>query len=50
MQKTWVQFLGREDSPGEGKWQPAPVFLPGKSLDRGEWQAIVHGVAKIGYN
>ena len=49
MQKTWVQFLGWEDSPGGGKWQPAPVFLPGKSLDR-EWQAIVHEVAKIGHD
>ena len=22
---------GSERSPGEGKWQPSPVFLPGKS-------------------
>ena len=38
--------------PGSGrsrwrrKWQPAPVFLPGKSLDRGAWLATVHEVAK----
>ena len=25
-----VQFLGWEDSPGERKWQPTPVFLPGE--------------------
>ena len=31
MQDTWVRFLGWEDSPGEGKWQPTLVFLPGKS-------------------
>ena len=26
----WVQTLGWGDSPREGKWQPTPVFLPGK--------------------
>ena len=31
MQETRVRSLGREDSPGEGKWQPTPVFLPGES-------------------
>ena len=29
-----------------GKWQPTPVFLPGKSLGREAWLAIVHGVEK----
>ena len=29
-----------------GKWQPTPVFLPGKSLDRGAWWATVRGVAE----
>ena len=28
------------------KWQPTPVFLPGNPMDRGAWQATVHGVAK----
>ena len=28
------------------KWQPTPVFLPGKSHGRGAWQATVHGVTK----
>ena len=28
------------------KWQPTPVFLPGKFMDRGAWQAAGHGVAK----
>ena len=26
-----VQFLGQEDSPGGGKQQTTPVFLPGES-------------------
>ena len=30
MQETGVQSLGWED-PLEKKWQPTPVFLPGKS-------------------
>ena len=30
MQETWVQSLGWED-PLDKKWQPTPVFLPGKS-------------------
>ena len=28
------------------KWQPTPLFLPGKSMDRGVLWAIVHGGAK----
>ena len=30
MQETRVQSLGQED-PWRRKWQPTPVFLPGKS-------------------
>ena len=26
-----VSIPGSERSPGEGKWQPTPVFMPGKS-------------------
>ena len=28
------------------EWQPTPVFLPGESMDRGAWCAMVHGIAK----
>ena len=31
--------------PCRRKWQPTPVFLPGKS-HRGGWWATVHGAAK----
>ena len=41
MQETQVQSLGQED-PLEKEWQPTPVFLPGKSHDRGAWWATVH--------
>ena len=37
---------GSGRSPGERKWQPTSVFLPGKSLDRGAWWTTIHGVAK----
>ena len=36
MQETWVQSLGRED-PWRRKWQPTPVFLPGKFHDDPGW-------------
>ena len=28
------------------KWQPPPVFLSGEFMNRGAWQAAVHGVAQ----
>ena len=37
---------GSGRSPGVGKWQPTPVFLPGESLDREVWPAIVHGIVQ----
>ena len=39
----WGWFI---DHPWRKKWQPTPVFLPGKSQGWGAWQASVHGVAK----
>ena len=33
--------------PWRRAWQPASVFLPGKSHDSGAWRASVHRVAKI---
>ena len=33
--------------PWRRKWQPTPVFLPGKShRERGDWRATVRGVAE----
>ena len=32
--------------PWRREWQHTPVFLPGDPMDRGAWQATVHGVAK----
>ena len=33
--------------PWRRKWQPTPVFLPGKSHGWGAWWATVHGIAKV---
>ena len=49
VQEIQVRSLGRED-PWRREWQPTPVLLPGQedknSMDRGAWQATVHGVAE----
>ena len=45
VQEMGVQSLGGEDLL-EKKMQPTPVFLPGKSLNRGAWWAAVHRVTK----
>ena len=39
-----VPGLGR--SPGEGNGNPVQYSCLENSMDRGAWQAIVHGVAK----
>ena len=39
-----IPGLGR--FPWRRKWQPTPVFLPGNSMDRVAWQAVIHGVTK----
>ena len=49
MQETWVQFLGREDSQ-EKVWQSTPVFLMENPMNKGAWQATIHGVAIVGHD
>ena len=41
-----VQSLSREDSPGEWNGYPLQYFGLDNRMDRGAWQAVVHGVAK----
>ena len=45
IQENWVLSLGQEE-PQRREWLPSPVFLLENSVDRGVWQATVHGVAK----
>ena len=46
MQETQVHSLGWEDSPGEGNANSLQYSCLENSMDRGAWQAVVHGVAK----
>ena len=47
MRETWVQSLGWEDPLGKGTTD-YPLKYSGleNSMDRGAWQATVHGVIK----
>ena len=46
MLETLVQFLGREDPTEEGMATHSSILAWRILMDRGAWQAIVHGVAK----
>ena len=50
MQETQVQSLGRRRSPREGNGNLLWYSCLGNSMDRGAWQATVHGVARVGYD
>ena len=45
VQEIWVWSLGGEDTLEKGVL-PTPVFLLEHPMDRGAWQATVHGVTK----
>jgi len=46
MRETWVQSLGREDALEEGMATHSSVLAWRIPMDRGAWQATVHGAAK----
>ena len=46
MQETQVQPLGWED-PLEKEMAPAPVLLPGESMDGGAWRATARGSPEL---
>ena len=41
---------GLQRSPGEGNGHPLQYSCLEKSMERGAWQAIVHGVARVGHD
>ena len=43
-----IPELGK--SPGEGNGNPLQYSCLGNPMDRGAWQAIVHWVARVGYD
>ena len=46
MQETQVRFQGQEEPPGEGYGNSLQYSCLENPMDRGGWQATVHGVAK----
>ena len=46
MQETWVLSLDWEDPLEEGMANHSSIFAWRIPMDRGAWQATVHGVAK----
>ena len=46
MRETWVRFLGWGDSLEEGMATHSNILAWRIPMDRGAWQAMVHGVAK----
>ena len=49
MQETRAQSLGGED-PGEGNGNPLQYSCLENPMDRGAWQAAVHGLARVGHD
>ena len=47
MQEMWVQSLGQEDPLEKETATPFSICL-GNPMDRGDWRATVHRVAKSG--
>ena len=43
-------ILGSGRSPGEGNGNPLQYFYLENPMDRGAWQATVHGVSEFGHN
>jgi len=49
MQETWFDsWVGKVH--GEGDGNPLQYSCLENPMDRGAWQAIVHGVARVGYD
>ena len=46
MQETWVSSLGWEDPLEKGIVYPLQRSCLENTMDRGAWQARVHGIAK----
>ena len=46
MWETWVQSLSQEDPLEKGMATHSSILCLENSMDRGAWQATVHGIAK----
>ena len=43
-------IAGSGRSPGKGNGNPLQYSCLENPMDRGDWQATVHGVARVGHN
>ena len=50
MWETWVGSLGWEDPLEEGRATHSSILAWRIPMDRGAWQATVHGVQRVGHN
>ena len=50
VQETRVPSLGWEDSSGKGNGYPLQYSYLENSMDRGAWQATVHGITESDRN
>ena len=50
MQETQVQIPGSGRSPGKGNGNPLQYSGLGNPMDRGAWQATVHGVSRVAHD
>ena len=50
MQDIQVQTLDWEDSPGEGNGNLLQYSCLENPMDRGAWQATVHGSQRVGHD
>ena len=49
-QELWVQSLGLEDPHEVGNSKPLQYSCLENFMDRGSWQATVHGAQRAGHN
>ena len=49
MQETWVQSLNQEDPLEKEMATHSSIPCLENPMDRGAWQATVHGVSRVGH-
>ena len=50
MRETWVRSLGWEDCLEKGMATHSSMIAWRSPMDRGTWQATVHGLQRVKYN
>jgi len=50
LQVTLKKTTFKENFPGEGNGNPLQYSCLENPIDRGAWQATVHGVARVGHD